>query len=59
MKINQSKLRNWDFRDRLEEIEDRLDLLERLPMDPGVAELIDEMSQIVNYWLKHMKRKSR
>ncbi len=51
------KIKNWDFKQRLEAIAERLEELDDyLPLIPAQATAqLDEINQIVDYWLKHMK----
>lgn len=59
MKIMVSKIKSWDFKQRLEEIEERLKVLDdygnETPFEVGEA--IREVNQIISYWKSHMKSK--
>ena len=57
MKIMVSKIKGWNFKKRLEEIDTRLQ--EIFDWNPDVPMYVDEklqeISQIVKYWRDHVK----
>jgi hypothetical protein len=57
MKINSTRIKNWDFKTRILEIERRLhdinDYSALLPDEVTIK--LDEIRKIVSYWRKHMK----
>jgi len=56
MKIPQSKIRRWGFKQRLHEIKKRVDTVWD---DPGLSEsstiILSEAQQIIDYWMLHME----
>jgi DNA-binding Xre family transcriptional regulator len=51
MKINKSKIKRWDFDERIDQIEKRLnDLKKDRTLKRITLEKIDEICQILEYW---------
>lgn len=55
MKILKNHIKRWGFKQRLYEIQQRLkNIKEDLQLTPETEEKIDEIQQIVDYWMSHM-----
>lgn len=58
MKILKNHIKRWGFKKRLYEIQQRLkNIKEDLQLTPETEERIDEIQQIVDYWMVHMAGK--
>ena len=55
MKIITSRIKNWDFRKRVEEIHKRIvKISEQKNLEEETIEQVKEVLQITEYWLNHM-----
>lgn len=62
MKLHTAKIKKWDFKTRLSEIEARLLKIKKIGLpttiDPEIEQNLIEVYQIVEYWSRHIKSKN-